>query len=120
MDRNAPYTGEMASERKFGSLVSANDNKSGYRYEIQPQNQSFISSVSKSELNDRRMSGFGLKPPRLEPPMQQLPPREMYSEPIPLEYPSGEYYDEAYFYDEPYFCEDEPFLEDFFDEGYYY
>ncbi|KAL7443376.1 hypothetical protein ACHAXM_008920 [Skeletonema potamos] len=123
MERNAPYAGEMGTKRtSLGSLVSANEKKSGYRYEQQPQNQSFISSVSKSELTDKRMSGFRLKPPRLEPQMQQPPAREMFQGPIPPpEYPP-EYYDEPYFYEEELFM-DEPFLDEAygrFDEGYYY
>ncbi len=128
MERNAPYAGEMGTKRtSLGSLVSANDKKSGFRYEQQPQNKSFISSMSKSELTDKRMSGFRLKPPRLEPPMQQPPAREIFPGPIPPpEYPP-EYYEEPYFYEEEPFMEepfmDEPFMEEpygRFDEGYYY
>lgn len=118
-DRNAPYTGDMASDRKFASLSltrSANDKKSGYRYEQQPQNQSFISSLSKSELTDRRMSGFGVKPPRLQ--NQQPPPGEMF----PRQQFPPQYYEESFMYEEPYFYEEEPFMGEFFDEGepYYY
>jgi hypothetical protein len=117
-DRNAPYTGDMASDRKFASLSlprSANDKKSGYRYEQQPQNQSFISSLSKSELTDRRMSGFGVGPPR--PQNQQPPPGEMF----PRQFPP-QYYEETFMYEEPYFYEEEPFMGEFFgeEEPYYY
>ena len=124
MERNAPYAGEMGSKQtSLGSLLSANDRKSGHRYEQQPQNQSFISSVSEGELTDKRMSGFRLKPPRLEPPMQQPPPREIFPGPmLPPEYPP-EYYEEPYFYEEEAFM-DQPFMEEpfngRFDEGYYY
>jgi predicted house-cleaning noncanonical NTP pyrophosphatase (MazG superfamily) len=120
MERNAPYTGEMGSKpTALGSLVSANDKKSGHRYEQQPQNQSFISSVSKAELNDKRMSGFGIKPPMQQP---QPPPRENFRGPVPPpEYPP-EYFDEPYFYEEESFMV-EPFMDEpygGFDEGFYY
>jgi len=125
MERNAPYAGEMGSKpTALGSLVSANDKKSGHRYEQQPHNKSFISSVSKSELTDKRMSGFGLKPPRPEPPMQQPqpPPRETFRGPVPPpEYPP-EYFDEPCFYEEESFMF-EPFMEEpygGFDDDFYY
>mmetsp|Transcript_26487 Transcript_26487/g.40814 ORF Transcript_26487/g.40814 Transcript_26487/m.40814 type:complete len:486 (-) Transcript_26487:1029-2486(-) len=137
MERNAPYAGEMGSKNtSLGSLLSANEKKSGHRYEQQPQNQSFISSVSKSELTDKRWSGFGVKPPRveppprLEPPMQQQPPpprRDMYPGPmLPPEYQYPEYYDEPYFEEESFIGEPfmgEPFMDEpygGFDEGFYY
>lgn len=128
MERNAPYAGEMGSKAtSLGSLLSANEKKSGHRYEQQPKNQSFISTVSKTELNDKRMAGFGLKPPRPEPPMQQPqppPPREPFrGGPIPsLEYPP-EYFDEPYFYEEEPYVMGEPFMDEpygGFDEGFYY
>ena len=118
MERNAPYAGEMGSKlTTLGSLLSANDKKSGHRYEQQPQNQSFISSVSKSELDDKRMSGFGLKPPRIDPPMQQSPPpqrdMDMFRGPTPPpEFPPD-------YFEDPYFFEGEPFMDEpFMEEPY--
>jgi len=133
MERNAPYAGEMGSKpTTLGTLLSANEKKSGHRYEQQPKNQSFISSVSQTELDDKRMAGFGLKPPRPEPPMQQPqpppPPRENFrGGPIPSpEYPP-EYFDEPFFYEEePFMGEpfmNEPYMDEpygGFDEGFYY